>query len=425
MSSPSREPTTPEDERLADWVDGRLSAEEQARFEAELEGDETLRRRAESYRATVELIRRSASDERAPLDMADAVMERVGTSPRWWSAWPGLAAAAAVLVAGVLWWQMGSGTPTVRDTAVLDQEQSAAPSLARQDRVAPEEELVGVSMVEVPAEKDALMPVAEAPAAPRGEASSQEPAEMTLALGDAEGEEKRAKKQEFAPPPRSRALMDDVAPSRQAGEEQEALLEQAADTGLEASREDLLRRARTPAQPAADEDGLMGESSDWRENAMEAALGRLVLVVSVPAAAEPEPAGEAGGKGKVPATRSLASPVPTWLAPSPLEKEGAVLQWRELPASVLQQPNSLELREGDRLFSVRGAEEQVLAYVTSVRAGVARRGGEVDIRRTAPGEALGLDARQAESAEQAGRRAWRKAAKGEMAVWIVLRATNR
>ncbi len=58
-----RQPPREPDERLADWVDGRLDAEELARFEAELEVDAELRAVAEGYRSFVEMVRAGLADD--------------------------------------------------------------------------------------------------------------------------------------------------------------------------------------------------------------------------------------------------------------------------------------------------------------------------------------------------------------------------
>jgi hypothetical protein len=76
MSAPKRQ-----DERLADWVDGRLSPRHLERFEAEMRVDPELRAEAERYRRTVESLR-SAFDDTVEVDrskgsLADRVLAEI------------------------------------------------------------------------------------------------------------------------------------------------------------------------------------------------------------------------------------------------------------------------------------------------------------------------------------------------------------
>lgn len=135
-----------EEERFADWVDGRLGPAELARLERDLERDPELRRRAVRYRATVELVRRSADTERAPEGLIDAVVERLpargrvgghggmrSLPPAVWRAVVPSAAVAAVLGAFLLvLWNLPTRTPTEQSTAAAPEalrEESALESL--------------------------------------------------------------------------------------------------------------------------------------------------------------------------------------------------------------------------------------------------------------------------------------------------------
>jgi hypothetical protein len=73
----SRQPgSRPQDERFADWVDGRLDEAERARFEAELDDDPELRAAADDYRRTVEALRVALTGEglRPAAGFADRVL---------------------------------------------------------------------------------------------------------------------------------------------------------------------------------------------------------------------------------------------------------------------------------------------------------------------------------------------------------------
>ncbi|MBK8975277.1 MAG: hypothetical protein IPM29_05085 [Planctomycetes bacterium] len=66
-----------DDERLADWVDGRLSPRHLERFEAELRADPELRAAAEHYRRTVTALRGAfarVDDDRPGSDLTDRIM---------------------------------------------------------------------------------------------------------------------------------------------------------------------------------------------------------------------------------------------------------------------------------------------------------------------------------------------------------------
>lgn len=92
------------DERLADWVDGRMDPAERAEFEAWLSEDAARQAEAESYRGTVEAVRGALRHgPHAPRDFADRVLaatradrspERAARARRF--AWKASAAAAAV-----------------------------------------------------------------------------------------------------------------------------------------------------------------------------------------------------------------------------------------------------------------------------------------------------------------------------------------
>jgi anti-sigma factor RsiW len=103
------------DERLADWVDGRLTPDQLAAFTAELEADAELRERAQEYREGVEFVRRAMLDDslrqdQPPRNFAAAVMAEVDAAAgprRWLPVLLSIAAAAAILLAFVWLGQLG------------------------------------------------------------------------------------------------------------------------------------------------------------------------------------------------------------------------------------------------------------------------------------------------------------------------------
>ena len=65
------------DERIADWVDGRLSPRELARLKAEFEVNSKLYRAAEDYRESVEQVRRALAEPEKPVDLTDRVWKEI------------------------------------------------------------------------------------------------------------------------------------------------------------------------------------------------------------------------------------------------------------------------------------------------------------------------------------------------------------
>lgn len=115
-------PRQDQDERFADWVDGRLPAAERERLEREVESDPDLRQRLEDYRATVDWLRSDPGDERAPAGLVDAVMARVdaegaASERRWLPVLSSMAAAAAITAIGIFLWNLEGATPKREDSA--------------------------------------------------------------------------------------------------------------------------------------------------------------------------------------------------------------------------------------------------------------------------------------------------------------------
>jgi hypothetical protein len=119
------------DERIADWVDGRLDAIQLQRFEAELRVNPALRAEAEEYRRSVEAIREAlAGGERVREGFADHVMAAIEgerhARRRRWIPWVGSAAAAAALIG--LWLALSRGVILPNSRHDLARAPSASPS---------------------------------------------------------------------------------------------------------------------------------------------------------------------------------------------------------------------------------------------------------------------------------------------------------
>ena len=68
---------SPGDERLADWLDGRMTPRELERFEAEMRVSKPLREKAEAYRKTALAVKDAFSVGGPKIDLADAVLARI------------------------------------------------------------------------------------------------------------------------------------------------------------------------------------------------------------------------------------------------------------------------------------------------------------------------------------------------------------
>ena len=67
------------DERLCDWVDGRMTERERERFAAELRVNASLRQQLAEYERTVAAIRAALQAPTTPVPMADRVMAALAT----------------------------------------------------------------------------------------------------------------------------------------------------------------------------------------------------------------------------------------------------------------------------------------------------------------------------------------------------------
>ena len=102
------------DERLADWLDGRLGDVERERLEAEFRVKPELSEAAERYRRSVAAIGASLRDERVPAGLADRIAQRVAAErvvrrARWKPVLGSVLAAAALVVA--FFWVRGGAAP--------------------------------------------------------------------------------------------------------------------------------------------------------------------------------------------------------------------------------------------------------------------------------------------------------------------------
>ena len=195
-SKPEREV----DERLADWVDGRLSERDRERFAAELRVSPQLRKDLEEYEKTVAAVRAALQAPTRPVQIADRVMAaiaagntRTRVGPRWrsqsflWS----LASAAALLVLALLvntW----SPAPKTDTTASLDAAKPEGEKRhADDDERKPRGEAGGVPLDErSDREKRELVAVEEQLKAPgtNPEAPAKKPAPSTPAPAPAAAE---------------------------------------------------------------------------------------------------------------------------------------------------------------------------------------------------------------------------------------------
>ncbi len=136
------------DDRLADWVDGRMTPRERDHFVAELRVNAQLRQDLADYERTVGVLRAALRAPSAPSPMADRVLAAIAAeratavvvpSRRWtwrhlgWS----LASAAAVL-ALAFWIDAASGAPhDRREVAVHDTDEKKIETLALEPSVVP------------------------------------------------------------------------------------------------------------------------------------------------------------------------------------------------------------------------------------------------------------------------------------------------
>ena len=119
----------PTDERLADWVDGRLAPGERAAFEAWLAEDPARQADADAYRGTVEAVRGALRQgPHARLDFASRVLDAAASTPAAHDAararrfaWVGSAAAALVFVTVfILVQRLNRTAPNAEDLALAE-----------------------------------------------------------------------------------------------------------------------------------------------------------------------------------------------------------------------------------------------------------------------------------------------------------------
>lgn len=134
----TQQPERELDDRLADWVDGRMTDRERERFLAELRVNAQLRRDLADYEETVAAVRAALQAPTSPTNLTDRVLSAIAAPdrtpahgmppghapfvrrPLFWS----LASAAAVLIVALLVDGL-SGRPAVETAAVLDAKEAA------------------------------------------------------------------------------------------------------------------------------------------------------------------------------------------------------------------------------------------------------------------------------------------------------------
>jgi hypothetical protein len=125
----THDPQRTVDDRLADWVDGRMTPRERERFTAELRVNPQLRQDLEGYERTVAAVRAALQAPIVPTTIADRVLRKIAAAevapaprtvrPRWSSLVWGLSAAAALLAVAVWLNSGGPAAPTGRLDAAL------------------------------------------------------------------------------------------------------------------------------------------------------------------------------------------------------------------------------------------------------------------------------------------------------------------
>jgi hypothetical protein len=427
-------------ERLADWVDGRLTPEQLAALEAELDADPELRAQADAYRDLVVRTRRvmvedSLQRDRPPRNFAAAVMAEIDAAARPRRRLPLLlsTAAAAALVTAFVW--LGRlGLP----------ERAAPVDVAdKLGRAEPGDEALALDRVSAGA--------ARATKSGAGEGAGRD------------GLLKLAPESSPATPPakeraadRDPALLAKVADAEDAPAIDAAQLGQVQEEGIGAADEKLeqLRtyfdrfRVPGPAAPAAP----AGQSARELEQ-----LVRPVVVVTLPEQAPSAGAGgaagetkaaetETGGKqqGRLEQARRLgaaelgardAERKDAWM----LQPEQSLAPWSNVLPPMVQryalprQEDGFFLDRGavdgralpsfaeDRWYVVQGRTEQLEDYIRRLRAAVIASGGTIDV---SPSTAFGLvDPNAAAGLQQAQRAANEPAVQieGGPSIFVVLR----
>lgn len=129
------------DERLCDWVDGRMTERERERFAAELRVNASLRQQLAEYERTVAAIRAALQAPTTPVPMADRVMAALATQQnraaqpivampwrgRSWSHLGFCAASAAALLLLALWIDSWAGRATEPLVSTSDAAQAELP----------------------------------------------------------------------------------------------------------------------------------------------------------------------------------------------------------------------------------------------------------------------------------------------------------
>jgi hypothetical protein len=132
------------DERLADWVDGRMSERERERFLAELRVNPQLQRDLEQYERTVGTVRAALRAPIAPSPIADRVFAALARGreapvhehPRWTRRHVGWSLASAAALLACAWWIHDWSTPAPSTAPVASLENARAPATDQVEQLA-------------------------------------------------------------------------------------------------------------------------------------------------------------------------------------------------------------------------------------------------------------------------------------------------
>ncbi|MCC6784738.1 MAG: hypothetical protein IT457_17965 [Planctomycetes bacterium] len=404
------------DERIADWVDGRLDAIQLQRFEAELRVNPALRAAAEEYRRSVQAIREAlAGGERVRAGFADRVMTAIEGERRQrgrrWIPWLGSAAAAAALVG--LWLALSRGVILPDSRRELARAPSASPSAdgAPALREAPAERLDEGAGAPTGGGLEILPEIFQRELTERGlgagldSGSAARDGETGAETSDAEDERKgeRAERASLGGEPRARSVVP--------------------------KPEESVEESRTaPGSPASDpqrgfRDESAGENQDERRQAESPApssaaaldAGQLVYLVEIPADAldrlhrpgadatptfgrieEREPAGELPGAAATQILATTQALAAYRLAIEPLQAPGTwtgnvttprlfaldlTQEAAETKAAQAKDSGRYSFMPGDLVFEIDGDEAQVQDYLRHLAKPLRDVAGSIAVQR--------------------------------------------
>ncbi len=392
------------DERLADWVDDRLSARDRERLEAEFGVNPELKSAAEDYRKMVEALRGELQREGDAPDLSDRIMAGIDAAPkaggqrRIFPLMASAAAAAAILL-------------TFFALDLMPGAEQAAPTSARPQQLASGEEITDSESQDLDPKTDddfafkrKLLPELRAENA--GKAAATPPLELSKSVADLPSPAAIAEKQVI---PRSDSL--GLSENERDGKKE------LGEKGI--SFEQILRDNLRTQTAAAGKDaaGLAGGIPQQPE---------LVLVVELPGDALSDMARsdlrEAEGRGgRASRSRSLARPARTegsadnqadparqrWLSdaegfiqeplrqygkpgapPSP-QVQGGYLRpesKNQMAADQVQaQGEFYQPKQEDVYFNVAGDDQAIIDYVRELKSLTEERNGRILAQWTTAG----------------------------------------